>query len=148
MPIPSKPLTRLAAMATLALLASAPVAHASTNVGVSVSVNQPGFYGRVDIGDQPPVLLYPQPVIIQQTPYGARQRPIYMYVPPGHSKNWSWESCTESDGKSRDAFESFQQASLFGFFAAEHPFDDFQQNPNCGSQYDRPPDWVAGQVKW
>lgn len=89
MPIPSKPLTRLAAMATLALLASAPVAHASTNVGVSVSVNQPGFYGRVDIGDQPPVLLYPQPVIIQQTPYGARQRPIYMYVPPGHSKNWS-----------------------------------------------------------
>mgnify|MGYP003348804638 CR=1 FL=1 len=64
-------------------------AHAATNVGVSVSVNQPGFYGRVDIGEQPPVLLYPQPVIIQQSPYGARQRPIYMFVPPGHSKNWS-----------------------------------------------------------
>ena len=86
------PLTRLAAIATMGLaglFSAMSPAHAATNVGVSVSVNQPGFYGRVDIGEQPPVLLYPQPVIIQQSPYGARQRPIYMFVPPGHSKNWS-----------------------------------------------------------
>lgn len=63
-------------------------AQASPNVGVSVSIQQPGFFGRVDIGDQSPVLIYPQPVIVQQSPYGARQRPIYMRVPPGHSQNW------------------------------------------------------------
>ncbi|MFY9459399.1 hypothetical protein [uncultured Aquabacterium sp.] len=85
-------LHRLAATAALGLtglFGAMSSAQAATNVGVSVSVNQPGFYGRVDIGEQPPVLLYPQPVIIQQSPYGARQRPIYMRVPPGHSKNWS-----------------------------------------------------------
>ena len=75
----------LALATSTALLAGA--AQAATNVGVSVSVNQPGFYGRVDIGDTQPVLVYPQPVIIRQQPYGMQQRPIYLRVPPGHSKN-------------------------------------------------------------
>lgn len=73
----------------LAALASQGALAGSTNVGVSVSVAQPGFYGRVDIGDQPPALIYPQPVIIQQAPMAVYQRPIYMRVPPGHSKNWA-----------------------------------------------------------
>ncbi len=81
-------IARLAAVTSLALAAAMPAAHAATHVGVSVSVNQPGFYGRVDVGQQPPVLLYPQPVIIQQSPYGMVQHPIYMRVPPGHSANW------------------------------------------------------------
>ncbi|MBH2016177.1 MAG: hypothetical protein I8H88_06780 [Burkholderiales bacterium] len=86
---PSTTLSRLTAAVLLAGAAVASAAHASgINVGVSVGVSQPGFYGRVDIGDQRPVLLYPQPVIIQSSPYGHRQRPIYMRVPPGHSKNW------------------------------------------------------------
>jgi hypothetical protein len=71
-----------------AILISAPTI-AAAQVGVSVSINQPGFYGRVDIGEQRPVLLYPQPVIIQQSPVAVMQRPIYMRVPPGHSKNWA-----------------------------------------------------------
>lgn len=62
----------------------------ATDVGVSVHVNQPGLYGRIDIGNvpQPPVLVYPQPVIVQQTPVAVHQAPIYMHVPPGHAKNW------------------------------------------------------------
>ncbi|MBI2733221.1 MAG: hypothetical protein HYX44_07955 [Aquabacterium sp.] len=73
----------------LAALCSQAALAGSTNVGVSVSVAQPGFYGRVDIGDQPPALIYPQPVIIQQVPVAVYQRPIYMRVPPGHYKNWA-----------------------------------------------------------
>ena len=66
-------------------------ALAQTNVGVSVSVNQPGVYGRIDIGNvpTPPVLVYRQPVIIappQQVV--VQQQPIYLHVPPGHAKNW------------------------------------------------------------
>lgn len=60
----------------------------AADVGVSVSVNQPGFYGRVEIGDRQPVLVYPQPIIIQQGPVARVQRPIYMHVPPGHYKRW------------------------------------------------------------
>lgn len=82
-------MAHLAAAAALAstLVMSAPAQAA--DVGVSISVNQPGFYGRVDIGDQRPVVIYPQPVIIHQGPYSARQRPIYMRVPPGHYKQWA-----------------------------------------------------------
>jgi hypothetical protein len=73
-----------------ALIAAAALpAMAQTNVGVSVSVNQPGVYGRIDIGNFPqPAVIYPQPVIIQQTPVVMQQQPIYLHVPPGHAKNW------------------------------------------------------------
>lgn len=74
-------------LAATALFSLAGLAGAQ-NVGVSVSVSQPGFYGRVDIGDTRPTLIYPQPVIIAPGPVGVVQRPIYMRVPPGHSKNW------------------------------------------------------------
>src|SRR5574343_106178 len=61
-------------------------AHAA-DVGVSVSIGQPGFYGRIDIGGYPPpALLYPEPVMIQAVPYG--RPPLYLRVPPGHAKQW------------------------------------------------------------
>lgn len=60
----------------------------AADVGVSVSIGQPGFYGRLDIGGfPPPVLLYPEPVMIQPVPYG--RPPIYLRVPPGHAKHWN-----------------------------------------------------------
>jgi hypothetical protein len=72
----------------LALAAAAFPALAQTNV--SISVGQPGFYGRVDIGDfaPQPVLYAPQPVIVRQTPYYAAE-PVYLRVPPGHRKHWA-----------------------------------------------------------
>lgn len=64
-------------------------AHAA-DVGVSVSISQPGVYGRVDIGRFPqpqvvvaqPVTIY-RPVVVQPA-----VQPVYMWVPPGHRKNW------------------------------------------------------------
>jgi hypothetical protein len=82
-------IARLVVTALTTSVAFSAAQAASPQVGVSVSINQPGFYGRVDIGDQQPVVIYPQPVIIQQSPVGMRQRPIYLRVPPGHSRNWS-----------------------------------------------------------
>ena len=76
----------LAAALTATMVAAPAVA---TDVGVSVSVGQPGFYGRIDIGSFPrPVLIYPQPIVIQPSPVVAWQQPIYLHVPPGHAKNW------------------------------------------------------------
>lgn len=72
------------AFATLATLQ--PVQ--AQDIGVSIGINQPGFYGRIDIGNTQPVLVYPQPVIIAPPAHGVRLRPIYMRVPPGHAKNW------------------------------------------------------------
>lgn len=77
----------LLALAALAASVSFHPAQAQ-DVGVSIGINQPGFYGRIDIGNTQPVLVYPQPVIIAQPVYGVQQRPIYMRVPPGHSRDW------------------------------------------------------------
>lgn len=82
-------LRRALSLLGLAIITSHSALAGSPNVGVSVSVAQPGFYGRIDIGDQQPTLIYPQPVIIQQAPIAVHQRPIYMRVPPGHHQNWA-----------------------------------------------------------
>lgn len=61
----------------------------AADVGVSISVGEPGFYGRIDIGDYPypqPRLIYHQPRVVERVVI-ARD-PIYMRVPPGHAKNW------------------------------------------------------------
>jgi hypothetical protein len=83
---------KLLAICTLALAGPAFAA----DVGVSVSISQPGVYGRIDIGRFPqPQVVVAQPVIIQR-PVVVQQpqvvvvqpEPVYMWVPPGHRKNW------------------------------------------------------------
>jgi hypothetical protein len=60
----------------------------AADVGVSVNVSQPGFYGRIDIGRVPqPVVIYPQPVVIEHRGPVMRE-PIYLRVPPGYEKHW------------------------------------------------------------
>lgn len=64
-------------------------AASAADVGVSISIGQPGFYGQIDIGDFPrPTLLLPQPVIIQPVRPGVVVAPVYLHVPPGHAKDW------------------------------------------------------------
>ncbi|MBK6974411.1 MAG: hypothetical protein IPH26_16180 [Sterolibacteriaceae bacterium] len=70
-------------------LAVAAVPALAADVGVSISIGQPGFYGRIDIGDfPPPVVIYRQPVVIERVPVGVVRQPVYLHVPPGHARNW------------------------------------------------------------
>lgn len=73
-------------------MAIAGAAQAQTAVqidaGVGVTIRQPGVYGRIEIGTAPPPpLVYAQPVVIVPGPVVVR-RPIYLYVPPGHARDW------------------------------------------------------------
>ena len=70
------------------LLATFPVPAA--DAGVSVSVSQPGVYGRIDVGRFPqPQVVVAQRVIIHRPVTAVRApEPVYMWVPPGHCKNW------------------------------------------------------------
>ena len=66
------------AAATLSTTAQA------ADVGVSVSIGQPGFYGQLDIGGYPPPqVIYRQPRVSYDRP------PLYLRLPPGHARNWS-----------------------------------------------------------
>ncbi len=70
------------------LLLAASGSALAADVGVSISIGQPGFYGRIDIGDYPypvPRLIYPSPIVVH--PMGIYE-PMYLRVPPGHAKNW------------------------------------------------------------
>lgn len=72
------------------LLVLSAAAMASSDVNVSISVGQPDFYGRIDIGNYPPPrLVYAQPVIIERHEHYIDQPPIYLRVPPGHRKHWA-----------------------------------------------------------
>ncbi|MDR3413246.1 MAG: hypothetical protein P4L87_20220 [Formivibrio sp.] len=74
-------------IAAVMAVSTASIPATAADVGVSVSIGQPGFYGRLDIGDfPPPQVIYPQPVIID--PVQAYGSPIYLRVPPGYAKHW------------------------------------------------------------
>ena len=72
----------------LAAASMAP-ALAQPSVGVSIGINQPGVYGRINIGDVPrPALYRAEPVIIARPRVVVEQQPVYLYVPPAHQQNW------------------------------------------------------------
>ena len=75
------------ALAGLLLAAAAATQATDVDVGVSIGINQPGVYGRIDIGRFPqPQLIVQRPVLVVQQQ--VRPAPIYLRVPPGHRQNW------------------------------------------------------------
>lgn len=78
---------RIAALGVIALMVGSVQA---ADVGVSVSISQPGVYGRIDIGRFPqPVLVAQQPIVVMRAPTVVVQpEPVYLWVPPGHRKHW------------------------------------------------------------
>lgn len=79
---------RILAAASLVACAAVP-AWSAVDVGVGVTIREPGVYGRIEIGSAPPPpVYYPQPVIIARPAVVVAQPPLYLYVPPGHAKNW------------------------------------------------------------
>jgi hypothetical protein len=82
---------RMAAAVVLGAVAAA----ASAQVGVSVNIGEPGFYGQINIGAAapPPAVIYSRPVIIDSVPESLGP-PMYLRVPPGHEKHWA-KHCAE-----------------------------------------------------
>ncbi len=70
-------------------LAVAVVGSAAAQTSVSIGINQPGIYGRINIGDVPrPALYRPEPLIIQRPRVVVEQQPVYLYVPTAEQQNW------------------------------------------------------------
>ena len=76
-------------MKYLLLAAAAFTGAASAQVGVSVSVGEPGFFGQIDIGGAPaPEVINTEPVVIQQGA-DATEAPLYLHVPAGYDTDWA-----------------------------------------------------------
>ena len=79
----------LIAAALAAASASTVTAPAlAADVGVSVTIGQPGFYGRLDTTNYPPPrVIYREPIVVERTT--VESPPVYLRVPPGHAKHWA-----------------------------------------------------------
>ncbi len=78
-------------------------APALAQVGVSVNVGEPGFFGSLDIGGYPPPqTINAQPIIVDRGPdYGAA--PLYLHVPVGYEADWR-HHCREYNACGRRVF--------------------------------------------
>ena len=87
------------------LVLAAMAAPVIADVGISVNVSQPGFYGQINIGSvpQPPQLIYAQPVLVQEDPVYVGFGPMYLHVPPGHEKHWA-KHCAEYNACGRPVY--------------------------------------------
>lgn len=91
-----KPL--LAALA----LSAASLPAAAVDIGVSINIGQPDYYGRVDIVDYPaPRLIYADPIVVERV--RVVERPVYLRVPPGQAKHWS-KHCRQYDACGRPVY--------------------------------------------
>jgi hypothetical protein len=86
----------------LAFGAAASAAPAFADVGVSIRIGEPGFYGQLDIGSYDrPRIINSRPVIIAR---GYRYAaPVYVRVPPGHQRNWK-KHCGRYDACGRPVY--------------------------------------------
>ncbi len=112
--------------ASIALLLAAGGASAQAYVNATVDGQiVPGVYGRIQIGNAaPPALIYAEPVIIHRPQVAVPRAPIYMYVPPGHAKNW---------GKHCARYNACGQPV---YFVQEPPRGPRYGGPSRGDRYD------------
>ena len=80
-----RPLLKVAV--ALVVVGAAGFAQAQAFINGTISGQlAPGVYGQVNIGNAPPPLMYAQPM--WGGPVVPQVQPIYMWVPPGHARNW------------------------------------------------------------
>jgi len=111
----------------------------AADVGVSMNIGQPGFFGRIDIGNVPPPVIYAQPMMIAPAP-AVMQRPIYLRVPPGHAKHWSkhcgkYNACDQHTYFVQEDWYRTEYAPSRGY---RHEDARYHQGHVAGYRVDRP----------
>lgn len=115
----------------------------AADVGVSVTLGHPGFYGRIEINDYPypqPRVIYRQPRVIERV-YIERE-PIYLRVPPGHARNWrkhcyKYSACDERVYFVQDSWYSHEYVPYYREYHREYHHDRWD---NDHDEY-RDKDW-------
>ena len=89
-------------VAALATSFGIAVGSAAIAQDVTVKIGEPGYVGRVEIGDAPkPILISPNPIIIERE--RLVEQPTYVYVPAEQRKDWA-RYCGRYDACSRPVY--------------------------------------------
>ncbi len=134
---------RLWGAAAVLFWVAAGAAHAQAYVNATVGGElAPGVYGRIQMGNAPPPpLLYPQPVIIHQPAVVVPRSPIYLYVPPGHAKNWG-KHCARYNACNQPVYfvkEPPRRHDDRGYGKQHEPRYDKRHEPRYDQRGDRGP---------
>jgi len=123
------------ALSTVMALGLLNVSAANAEVGVSVSIGQPGFYGQLDIGDYypRPQLVYAEPRVVYVEPAYRYAQPVYLRVPPGHIKHWDRE-CRAYGACGRPVY--FVQDTWYQNVYAPR-YTSYRSRGDDGRRYDR-----------
>jgi hypothetical protein len=88
----------------------------AADIGVSIGIGDPNFYGNIVIGNAPPpVLVYREPVVIVRSQ--VVYEPIYLRVRAGHAQNWS-QHCGQYNACGRPVY--FVQNEYYNDVYAPH----------------------------
>ncbi len=132
-------------MKRLLLVAALTVAAAPAlaQVGVSVNIGEPGFYGQIQLGNSypPPQVIYQQPVVIEQVPESLGP-PVYLRVPPGYARHWD-RHCAEYNACGHRVY--FVQDSWYNnVYAPRYHEDHYGPGPEHRDDHDRGDDHGHG----
>jgi hypothetical protein len=134
----------LIALALGAAAASATPAFA--DVGISIRIGEPGFYGQLDIGSHygRPAIINSRPVIITR---GYRYAaPVYVRVPAGHQRNWK-KYCGRYDACGRPVYfvrDEWYRDVYAPRYRRDHGHDRYDHDRHDGRRDDRR-DWHDGR---
>jgi hypothetical protein len=96
------------------LLAATPAL--AVDVGVSIGIGDPNFYGHIVIGDAPPpVVVYSEPRVVVRS--AVVVEPIYLRVRAGHAQDWP-QYCGQYNACGRPVY--FVQDSYYNDVYAPH----------------------------
>lgn len=131
----------------VAALAAFAVPVLAADVGVSISLGEPGFYGRINIGDTPrPDVIYAAPVIAYPQPAPMFVEPMYLHVPPGYEKHWR-KHCHEYDACGRPVYfvrDSWYQQTYVPYYREHEGYGDEHQDEYRDDEYEDE-DWHHGE---
>jgi hypothetical protein len=126
-------------IAALALAAAAVAAPSfAGNVGFSISVGEPGFYGEIDVGGYGrPSLIYTEPVVL--APRYRSYAPVYVRAPRDHYRNWGrycgrYKACSRPVYFVRDEWYSSVYAPRYRQRYYGH---DSRRDNHWGDRHDR-----------
>ncbi len=128
-----KPLTKPLLTGLLASLLAAPL-FAQAQVGVSINVGEPGFYGQINIGNAaPPPVVYQAPMVVEAPPGGVIEAPLYLRVPEEHHRNWR-KFCHQYNACNRKVY--FVTEDWYGRTYANHRHEEHEVHEREEHEHD------------
>lgn len=123
----------------LATLLGVAACSAFAQVGVSINIGDPNFYGSIDIGNYPPPqVINAAPIVIAPPAPGVVVAPLYMRVPLDFQRDWR-HHCAQYNACGRPVYfvhEDWYNKVYAPRYRAEHPMRHDERDHHDEGRHD------------